>query len=196
MPLRKHVCWGQIPDGDFSSHYATEPKVESDKIARGGSESDPESANDSNSFHCNGDDCIMSTDDEANTNLEYPETHASEEPSTSSTNWASTSSDMKLYSLESRSLTKSNSSQTESLSLCEQFYEENLPEFGSHDENCSCSGCGNDEIEQYTDKEFENLLYSNGVDPSNYVLSSGRWSVNQGNVYVFRNYLFIGLNLW
>lgn len=34
--------------------------------------------------------------------------------------------------------------------------------------------------EQSIDKEFEDILYSNGVNPNMYVLSSGRWEVKQG----------------
>ncbi|KAI3447704.1 hypothetical protein Pfo_004369 [Paulownia fortunei] len=191
MPLPKHICWGQSLECDSSPGSSTKPKkVENDKFARGG-ESDPESAKDSNSFHCNA-DSIMSTDDEAKTDLGYPEICASDEPSTSSASWAGTSSEIGLYSSECRSLTTSSSSEPESLSISEQLdcphyqyglhpplnYEGHLGEFGSH-ADCSCSEYRNDGMEQCTDKELENLLYSNGVAPSNFVLSSGRWSVNQ-----------------
>lgn len=37
-----------------------------------------------------------------------------------------------------------------------------------------------DNIDQSVDKEFEDFLCSNGVNPDTYVLSSGRWDVNQG----------------
>ncbi|XP_004514391.1 protein FAR-RED-ELONGATED HYPOCOTYL 1-LIKE [Cicer arietinum] len=36
-----------------------------------------------------------------------------------------------------------------------------------------------DNIDQSVDKEFEDFLCSNGVNPDTYVLSSGRWDVNQ-----------------
>ncbi|XP_042046448.1 uncharacterized protein LOC121792534 [Salvia splendens] len=40
---------------------------------------------------------------------------------------------------------------------------------------------GHAEIELYTDKELEDLLYSNGAAPGGtFILSSGRWSVDQG----------------
>nr|XP_027066550.1 uncharacterized protein LOC113692352 [Coffea arabica] len=56
-------------------------------------------------------------------------------------------------------------------------YEEHLLEFGSHS-NCSCLEC-RASFEGYTDKELEEMLYSNGATPNNYVLSSERWTLNQ-----------------
>ncbi|KAL7133857.1 hypothetical protein ABFS83_12G168200 [Erythranthe nasuta] len=155
LPLLKHVCWHQNPELASSSIMA-----ECDESF------DQQSAKDSNSFHCDP-DSIMSTDydDESKPDIRYPEVY---ETSTSSY------SEIHFYSSKSVSLTKSNPSQTESLSLTEQInvpnyqygidppslpYEEHLEEF----ENLC--------VEESTDKELEN-----------YVLSSGRWSVNnQGN---------------
>ncbi|KAL0309873.1 UNVERIFIED_CONTAM: protein FAR-RED ELONGATED HYPOCOTYL 1, partial [Sesamum radiatum] len=102
------------------------------------------------------------------------------------------SSQSGLYSLESRSGTKSSSCKLESLSICEEleylhhdyptlpsdYYEDHLIEFGSH-ADCSCSEYQNDGTEHHCDKDLRDLLYSNGVAPINYVLSSGRWSVAQ-----------------
>jgi hypothetical protein len=63
-----------------------------------------------------------------------------------------------------------------------QNLEEQLLEF-YNEVDYTCSGYGNDSIEQYcTDKELEDIPFSNGVNPNMYVLSSGRWSVNQGNL--------------
>ncbi|ESW12508.1 hypothetical protein PHAVU_008G119100 [Phaseolus vulgaris] len=42
-----------------------------------------------------------------------------------------------------------------------------------------CSEYGKESNEYPVDKEFEDFLFSSGVDPNVYVLSSGRWNVNQ-----------------
>ncbi|KAL0338300.1 UNVERIFIED_CONTAM: protein FAR-RED ELONGATED HYPOCOTYL 1 [Sesamum angustifolium] len=190
-PSPKHLCWGEKLESDSSSVSSTEPKkVRSIILARGG-ESDPESAKDSCCFH---DDVnsIMSPCDDANTYLSYSETRMSVQPCTSSARWGGTSSQSGLYSLESRSGTKSSSCKLESLSICEEleylhhdyptlpsdYYEDHLIEFGSH-ADCSCSEYENGGTEHHCDKDLSDLLYSNGVAPINYVLSSGRWSVAQ-----------------
>ncbi|XP_035544871.1 protein FAR-RED-ELONGATED HYPOCOTYL 1-LIKE-like isoform X1 [Juglans regia] len=59
-----------------------------------------------------------------------------------------------------------------------QNLDENLLEF-SNEVDYSCSEHGNDSFEQLTDKDIEDVLYSNGINPNKYVLSSGRWTVNQ-----------------
>ncbi|XP_020553487.1 protein FAR-RED-ELONGATED HYPOCOTYL 1-LIKE [Sesamum indicum] len=188
-PSPKHLCWGKKFEYESSSDSGTEPKkVRSIILARGG-ESDPESAKDSCSFH--GDvDSIMSPCDDAKTYLSYSETRVSVQPCTSSARWGGTSFQSGLYSLESRSGTKSSSCKSESLSICEEleylhndyatlpsdYYEDHLIEFGSH-ADCSCSEYQNDGTEHHCNKDLGDLLYSSGVAPSNYVLSSGRWSV-------------------
>jgi len=43
-----------------------------------------------------------------------------------------------------------------------------------------CSEYAKESNECPVDKEFEDFLFSSGVDPNVYVLSSGRWNVNQG----------------
>ncbi|XP_022888975.1 laccase-4-like [Olea europaea var. sylvestris] len=161
---------------------------EIDGLARG-YEMDTESAKDSNSFTRDS-DSIMSISGEAKIDLRSPKACSLDQPSTSSVSWDSFKNS--LYSLESRSLTKSSSSKAESSNYSMEHdcphhnfglnpslnFEENLLELGSHVE-CSCSEYGINGIGHYTDKEFEDMLYSNGVAPSSYVLSSGRWTVNQ-----------------
>ena len=68
--------------------------------------------------------------------------------------------------------------------------EESLVEYGSHMDYIY-SGYGNYIIEQYQDKEIEEILNSDGANPNVYVLSSGRWSVNKGNSYDFEIYIRI-----
>ncbi|PIN03316.1 hypothetical protein CDL12_24156 [Handroanthus impetiginosus] len=157
MPLPKHICWGQNTDYDSSSNSSTEPKkLESEN------ESDQGSAKDSNSFHSNK-DSIMHIDNESNTYSGYREICPSDQPSTSSVSWGSSSSGT-LPSTNSESISDHS----------------DRPDykFGS-DYNGSFLEYRNDGIEQLTDKELENLLYSNGVASSQYVLSSGRWPVDQ-----------------
>ncbi|CAA2989569.1 Hypothetical predicted protein, partial [Olea europaea subsp. europaea] len=97
-----------------------------------------------------------------------------------------------LYSLESRSLTKSCSSKVASSNFsgeddCPHHnfglypsvnYEEHLLELTNH-VDCSCSEYRIDGFGHSTDKELEDMLYLNDVASSSYVLSSGRWTVNQ-----------------
>ncbi|KAH6824827.1 hypothetical protein C2S53_010902 [Perilla frutescens var. hirtella] len=183
MPFPKQVCRDQHPDRGPSMESGKEPmKVECDEFAKGG-ESEPESTN-SNSFHGNS-DCFMCADDEAKTDPDCPETQTSDEPSTSSASWASTSSGTGLYSSENRSSIDPSTSEPDSLSVSEGH---DCPDQqdGMHVGESGCdadlgfSVYGHAKIEHYTDKELEDLLYSNGVPPgSSYILSSGR-SVNQG----------------
>ncbi|KAK8561777.1 hypothetical protein V6N13_149074 [Hibiscus sabdariffa] len=56
--------------------------------------------------------------------------------------------------------------------------EESLVEYGSYIDYIY-SGYGNYSLEQYQDKEIEEILNPSEADPNVYVLSSGRWSVNQ-----------------
>ncbi|KAG5009820.1 hypothetical protein JHK87_018335 [Glycine soja] len=50
-----------------------------------------------------------------------------------------------------------------------------LGSFSGHE----CSEDAEDSNEDPVEKEFEDFLYSSGVNPNVYVLSSGRWDVNQ-----------------
>lgn len=179
IPFPKQLCRG--PSWDLSK----EPKkIGSDEFGKGG-ESDPESIN-SNCFHSNS-DSFMSIDDEAKTSPDCPETGMSEEPSTSSASWAGTSSGTSLYSTENRPSVSTSTSEPESLSTNEQHdcpehqHGKHVMEFGSN-VDLGFSEYGHAELINYTEKELEDLLYSNGVGPgSSYILSSGRWPVNQGN---------------
>lgn len=133
-------------------------KIEGDESAKGG-ESEPESSN-SNSFHSNSADSFMCGDDE-DKNDGVQEMCTSDEPSTSSASWAGT-----------------RVGEPEPLSMNEH---QDRP-----DEQCGkhVMEFGHAEIQHYTDKELEELLYSNGVGPggSGFILSSGRWSVDQGKL--------------
>ncbi|KAL8526899.1 hypothetical protein ACS0TY_015951 [Phlomoides rotata] len=151
-PLPKHVCWGQKLEYDFSSQSTIEPKKVSSSIFTR-VESAPESVSNSYSFPDDSDSSMSSYDD-TKTSLPYPKS---------------------LYSIENRSsTTKASSKKPESTSVID--YE--LLEYESHGD-CSFSEYQFDGVENCPNTDLEDLLYSNGVDSSNYVLSSGRWPVGQ-----------------
>ncbi|XP_047982472.1 protein FAR-RED ELONGATED HYPOCOTYL 1-like [Salvia hispanica] len=152
------------PEKHLAKHVCRE-KVEGDEPARG-CESEPESTN-SNSFHSNCEDSFMCSDDEDKTDGGFQET-----PATSSASWAGTSSGASPYSSENRSSVNISTREPESLSMNEDQHDQHDVGFGWE---------GHAEIELYTDKELEDLLYSNGAAPGGaFILSSGRWSVDQG----------------
>ncbi|KAL3826016.1 hypothetical protein ACJIZ3_022045 [Penstemon smallii] len=180
-PFPKHVRWGQRLDNNSS------PKLQKldPNILSTGNESDIESAKDSNSFHGEAVDSVMSSYDEVNTDISYPRTTSSSDDfCTSSSNWGGSSFDVSLYSSDSRSLTMSNPSKTESLYISEEHhcpfhgYEENLLELGSNGD-CYCSEYINESAGHCNEMEFDNLLHSNEVASGEYILSSGRWPINQ-----------------
>ncbi|XP_031125943.1 uncharacterized protein LOC116028375 [Ipomoea triloba] len=177
MPLPKHMCADQI----FVTRHSS-------LVSNQDNEFETESGKGSNGFI----DCVMSG--EAKVDLEFLKAYPSSSncPSASSANLGSSWSKDALYSLESRSMTKSDSHRTERTHVSKECdfvdqnfgwphslnYEDHLLDFESHVE-CSCSECGNENIETCTDKELEDMLYSNGITPDNFVLSSGRWEVGQ-----------------
>lgn len=59
--------------------------------------------------------------------------------------------------------------------------QEHLLELDSH-EDYDCAEYGNRDIEQCTDQELEELFGSNALNTNTYILSSGRWTVNHGNI--------------
>ncbi|GMY14508.1 protein FAR-RED ELONGATED HYPOCOTYL 1 isoform X1 [Fagus crenata] len=180
LPTPKHKCWDRSFASEAVTVFDKSPEAESfcTHIINGKTEgatmvddeSEPESAKGSNSF--GGDsDSAMSTYDEAKLQPEYTKPYLFNMPSTSS--------DYTHYSLGSSKDTLASLSgghpPTHRDGL--QASEEEHREFGNHvDYNCLEYG---ESIEQCTDKELEDILYSNGVNPNTYVLSSGRWEVNQ-----------------
>lgn len=196
MPLPKHIC------SNRSLECNSEPCLtmgEINGLARE-YETYTESAKDRNSFTRDS-DSVNSISGEAKSDLGSPKTFSSDQASTSSV--SSDSFKNSLYSLESRSLTKSCSSKVASSNFsgeddCPHHnfglypsvnYEEHLLELTNH-VDCSCSEYRIDGFGHSTDKELEDMLYLNDVASSSYVLSSGRWTVNQGNWFRSDCYLF------
>uniref|UniRef100_A0A5B7B6Q7 Uncharacterized protein n=1 Tax=Davidia involucrata TaxID=16924 RepID=A0A5B7B6Q7_DAVIN len=200
LPLSKHKCWDRKfnSECDFPSNESLEAEDFHISIIKGKTDVgarddglDQESAKDSNSFA--GDtDSAMSVSGEAKNDSEYANSCPYDHPSTSSRDCGSSSFKNSLYSLDSRLVTKSGVDKQEPPYIGREHnsphhdfglhtslnLDEHLLEFGNQIDY-SCSEQGNDSIEQCTDKELEDLLYSSGPNSNNYVLSSGRWSVNQ-----------------
>ncbi|XP_059647083.1 uncharacterized protein LOC132293561 [Cornus florida] len=196
LPLPKHKCWYRSVSSEFDSPSDKNLEAKNFRICINkrkddseaiGEVSDQESAGDSNSFAADG-DSSMSVSGEAKMELEYAKASSSELRSTSSDNWSTSSSKNILYSLDSRLMTISSDSEKPTsvdreLDSPHQILGLHIPlNFDDHLlelENHIGYGCSDHENEQYTDKALEDMLYSNGVIPNNYVLSSGRWNVNQ-----------------
>ncbi|CAK9179447.1 unnamed protein product [Ilex paraguariensis] len=198
LPLPKHKCRGQSFTSQCGCSFNENPEADDFhtctnqmKIDGGArdDESKPVSRKDCRSSP-DGADSVMFVCGEANHNLEYPKTSSCDQPSTSSVNWDGDCFKTALYSLDSRAVTKYSGDKEKSPYIVGELnspdlelhtslnYEEHLEDFGSH-VDYSCSEYRSYDIEQYIDKELEDMLHLNGVNPNNYVLSSGRWNVNQ-----------------
>lgn len=178
LPLPKHKCWDRTSSSEAQSNENLRVEDFNILLSKGktvvgarDNESELESAQGSNSFGGNS-DSAMSISGEAKIQLEFFKNS--------------------LYSLESRSFTKSGADRVQQpyiggdhnfphndfgLHACLNF-DEHLLEYGTHID-FNCLELGNENIEECTDKEVEDMLCSDGPSPNNYVLSSGRWSVNQ-----------------
>ncbi|XP_075513075.1 uncharacterized protein LOC142548572 isoform X1 [Primulina tabacum] len=178
MPLLKQLRGDQVLKYDASYDSRMDRKKFEINIFSRGGDSDVQSSKDSNSFQ-GGTDFITCTQIEAKTRNIFPKTRPFNEPSTSSASWGGSNPDVGLDSPESRSLTKSSSCNAESLSISGSNYDDDLLEIERHAEY-SLSEYENDDM--IAEKELFNLLYSDGTAPSNHVLSSGRWSVDQDNI--------------
>ncbi|KAJ6871190.1 hypothetical protein NC652_036758 [Populus alba x Populus x berolinensis] len=197
LPISKHKCW----DHRFpvkTSKICEENEEEKDLITCIIAEnaerqaidegSDPESAKDSNSF-VEDSDFAMSVDGEAKFEMEVSKIWPPDRPSTSSFSCNS----LKDAQYSSDSAAAAQHAGKEELTFekgeidqcghddglqASQNLEEPILEFESP-LDYSCSEVGTDSIETCTDKELDDILYSNGVNPNVHALSSGRWAVNQ-----------------
>ncbi|EOY07483.1 Far-red elongated hypocotyl 1, putative isoform 1 [Theobroma cacao] len=192
LPISKHQCWNRsLPSKPptFSSIQEVEGFSPCTFKGKGGAAydvSETGSAKDSNSF-AEDSDCAMSVHDEAKFGTEDTKYLLYGRASSSSSDWGSNSQGS-LYSSDSTTVA-SRSVDKEVLSspggqpepadveLADNL-EESLVEYGSHIDYIY-SGYGNYPIEEYQDKEIEEILNTNGANPNVYVLSSGRWSANQ-----------------
>lgn len=194
LPIAKLKC----SDGSFRSKSlstldeVSEVENLQTNIIKGGATIDgfeQESAN--SNIYAEGYDSSISVHGKSRFQAEIGESLPYDCPSSSSLNW--TSSSFKSHSYSSNSAAK-----TEGGSGKEQFnfvgdehqtshqfddLNEHLTEFGSHAENLY-SGLDHFATEHFTEKEIEETLDSKEGNPNVYVLSSGRWSHNQGNFFL------------
>ncbi|KAL9374204.1 hypothetical protein Peur_033824 [Populus x canadensis] len=193
LPISKHKCWDHRFPLKTSKIYE-ENEEEKDLITciiAGNAErqaidegSDAESAKDGNSF-VEDSDFAMSVDGEAKFEMEVSKIWPPDRPSTSSFSYNS----LKDAQYSSDSAAAARHAGKEELTFVKgeidqcghddglqasQNLEELILEFESP-LDYSCSEFGTDSMETCTGKELDDILYSNGVNPNVYALSSGRW---------------------
>ncbi|XP_022747248.1 protein FAR-RED-ELONGATED HYPOCOTYL 1-LIKE-like [Durio zibethinus] len=191
LPVSKHQCWKRSLSSKpptFGGILEVEGFSPCTFKGKGGAVydiSETGSAKDSNSF-AKDSDSAMSVHAEAKFRTEDANYLQYDRSSSFSSDWGS-SFQVSHYSssgttVASRGVEKEVLSspggepEPADVELAENL-EESLVEYGSHIDYIY-SRYGNYNIEQYQDKEIEEILNSNGAKPNVYVLSSGRWSVN------------------
>lgn len=196
LPIPKHKCWDRSFVSEPIFVLEKEPEVESTfkniitgktEAASMSCESEPESGRDSNSF--GGDsDSATSTHGEAKIQVEYVKTNF-DRPSTSSVNCDSNSFKHANYSSGFRKgklafLSGEHPKHHDGLQAFENL-EEHLVDLCDQVDYTSSGDMETTALNclQIEELDVEDILYSNGVNPANmYVLSSGRWTVSQGNL--------------
>ncbi|KAK2657838.1 hypothetical protein Ddye_010890 [Dipteronia dyeriana] len=195
LPVAKHKCWNEslpLKSLEVEDIDATIIKV----TAKGGDfdeGSKYESANDSNSVE-ESFDSAMSGYGESKFESENGITRSYQRLSSSSKNWSFCSFKDSSYSSDSTSMTEGvvdkqqtafvgeehpPSHHVDGLHSAENFDDPPIG-YGSHNiHDLLYPGYGNDTEDQYTGEEIEDILHLNVVNPSSFVLSSGRWGVNQ-----------------
>ncbi|KAK7395268.1 hypothetical protein VNO78_15819 [Psophocarpus tetragonolobus] len=159
----KHKCWVGSYSSEHNSMFDENPVSENIR-KHTGERSEPESAKDSNSF-MEDSDTAMSVNEESkqeadcgNSYLYVNRVSYIEEEAFVDTECIPPYDDVDLQALNN--------------------HEEHLLGLGSFPGN-ECSGDAKDSNKYPVDKELEDFLFSTGVNPNVYVLSSGRWNVNQ-----------------
>ncbi|XP_031276911.1 protein FAR-RED-ELONGATED HYPOCOTYL 1-LIKE-like [Pistacia vera] len=200
LPVAKHKCWdGSLPSKSIS-RFVENLEVEDfhKNIIKGMAEaettddgSEEESTKASDSF-AEDSDSAMSVKGASKFEAENGKMWPHIRPSSSSSNWGSSSVKENRYSLEDTAMTgdigkeqftvvveKLHSSHyVDGIHIAENL-DEPLIDYGSHMEYLCSRYDKNIMEQQYIDKEIEDFLYSNEVNPNIYVLSSGRQSGDQ-----------------
>ncbi|KAL5549877.1 hypothetical protein UlMin_000053 [Ulmus minor] len=162
LPFSKQKCC----DRPVSILFEVAKGVEEGPPSDEGSEM--ESMNDSNSF-IGESDTATSVYKKSKMEVEYGKTN--DRP-------ASSSYVNRVYDcFEKESLKMENASSSKG-ELGFLNLEEQLLEFGSHT-GYTGAEYKDESMENYTNEELSDVLSANGVNPNVYVLSSGRWTVNQ-----------------
>ena len=196
----KHKCWV----GSFCSEHAStsdeNPVLESVhnqmvKIRTDAAvlddRSEPESAKDSNSF-IEDSDTAMSINKEAKLEADCANTYLYGRPFTCFVNWNDYNIQDNHCSLHVSTVNKVSSNEKDTFIDSEynpsyhgadlqalNDTKQHLLELGNFAGHVY-SEYAKDGTELSVEEEFEDFLLSNGVNPNMYVLSSGRWEVNQG----------------
>ncbi|PON38596.1 hypothetical protein PanWU01x14_311780 [Parasponia andersonii] len=187
LPTLKHKCWDRAvaSDGPFAKFYGSHEVTKGKRKGLAMDDrSERESMKDSNSF---AEDSDSATSAYNGAKMEAENVKIYDSPSSSSPSCGTESLENTNSPLDSLNVRKADSreeelafdsSQHEERMQAYLNLEEQLIEFGNHGDYIT-SEHGDEELEQRTDKELEDILYTNGLNPNVYVLSSGRWSVNQ-----------------
>ncbi|XVE96897.1 hypothetical protein REPUB_Repub02eG0263400 [Reevesia pubescens] len=192
LPVSKHQCWTPSLSSDpptFGSILEVEGFSPSTFKGKGGAvydASETGSGKDSNIF-AEDSDSAMSVHTEAKFGTGDSKYLLYDRASSSSSDWGSSSQGSRYSSdgttVASRGVEKEllaspgGEPEPADIELAENL-EEFLVEYGSHLDYIY-SGYGNYTKELCQDKQIEEILNSDGANPNVYVLSSGRWSVNQ-----------------
>lgn len=208
LPIPKHKCWDRpvASDGPVSNFYGSHVGTKGKKKGLAMDDRlEPESIKDSNSFAEDSDSATSAyTGDK--TEAEY----AKILPASSSQSCGIDSLENANSPLDGLNVVKGKAdSSEEELAIARQghyssqhqkrmqaymYLEEQLLEFENHGDYIT-SEYGDESLEQCNDKEFEDILYANGLNSNVYILSSGRWSVNQGNFGFCRKILCLSLRV-
>ncbi|KAK6942976.1 hypothetical protein RJ641_028353 [Dillenia turbinata] len=195
LPSSKHFCITQVLAPKENSISEENPEYEGINMqiieeksagisSEGGSE--PESAKDSNSVS-EDPDPVMSVNAETKLNLnpEYVKGCKYDWPSTSSFHFVGNKLRNTLQSFDNRTLSaRGKEPAIEGGDFDSLFLENELDHIPKDLEEqlnyleSICSGYG---LEQCTDEEIQDLLFTNDTNGNDYVLSSGRWNVNEEN---------------
>ncbi|KAK9920642.1 hypothetical protein M0R45_029191 [Rubus argutus] len=193
LPVPKHKCWEHNFPSDVVSMFDENPvEVQNMQthVIKGkikgvalNDQSEPGSGNDSNSFAGDNCDSAMSVYSEAELKRAYEKTCLYDRPSSSSVNSDVNSFKDTNNSLDGMAVVEANYSAEEPKFVSgvhqpPQHLEEQLQDFGD-EANYICSEYGDHFIEECTDKEVEAIIYASSLNPNTYVLSSGRWTINQ-----------------
>ncbi|GMN59548.1 hypothetical protein TIFTF001_028639 [Ficus carica] len=170
LPIPKHKCWDPTAtlDRPVSIFYGS--KSADQRLTKGKTKvrvmddgSDLESMKDSNSY---------TEDSDSPTSI-----NGEAKPHSSLVSCGADCSEHTSSQLDGSNMEKANCGEEVGLQVLLNL-EEQLLEFENH-EDYIASEYGDDSLEQCTNKELEDILYANSLNPNVYVLSSGRWTVNQ-----------------
>ncbi|KAJ1389981.1 hypothetical protein SESBI_37800 [Sesbania bispinosa] len=196
----KHKCWIGNSSSEHDLMLDENPVLESMHIfvVKGRTDaaliednSEAESARDSNSF-AEDSNTAMSINEEGKHEVDSAKTYLYGRPSTSFVDWDGYNVRDNQYPVDVAAIEKVCSSEEET--FVEKEYnpsshytdlhtlknlEEHFLGLGNYTDHLYSEYAKDSIEEESVDTEFEDILYSKGENPKTYVLSSGRWNVNQ-----------------